>query len=168
MEIWKDIDEHKNYQISNHGRFKNKKKNNILILKKEKNGYLRIGITINKKKKYFSIHRLVAKYFVNGFDENKVVNHKDGNKENNNYINLEWVTQLENISHAVVNGFYNTRGENNHNSKLTDNDIKFIIDNYKPMDSQFSGVKLAKRFNVYKSTIYKIVQGRAWKNKGVI
>ncbi|WNV47145.1 HNH endonuclease [Klebsiella phage fENko-Kae01] len=50
------------------------------------------------------------------------------------------------------------------NSKLSDDDIKFIRANFKKCDPVYGGIPLAKRFGVYKSTIYKIVQGRAWKH----
>lgn len=43
------------------------------------------------------VHRLVAKYFVPGYFDGAVVNHKDGNNRNNHASNLEWVTQRDNI-----------------------------------------------------------------------
>lgn len=43
------------------------------------------------------VHRIVAKYFVDGWFDGAVVNHIDGNKHNNNYENLEWITQKDNI-----------------------------------------------------------------------
>ena len=56
-----------------------------------------------------SIHRLVAKHFVDGrTDEKKYVNHKDGNKMNPHYENLEWVTASENNKHAISAGLVRT------------------------------------------------------------
>lgn len=57
------------------------------------NRYLSICLCKNNKKKYVQIHRLVAKYFVDGYFHGAVVNHKDTNIHNNNYMNLEWITQ---------------------------------------------------------------------------
>lgn len=69
-------------------------------------GYLRVGL-INKtlgKSSCHYIHTLVAKTFCEGFEEGLKVNHIDGDKFNNNFENLEWVSQQDNIIHSVENG----------------------------------------------------------------
>ena len=57
------------------------------------------------------VHRLKAIGFcenTTGMDvEELQVNHKDGNKLNNNLDNLEWVTQADNIRHAYRTGLQN-------------------------------------------------------------
>lgn len=50
--------------------------------------------------KCYLIHRLVAQAFIPNPNKCKTVNHKDGNKLNNNVNNLEWCTQLENNVHS--------------------------------------------------------------------
>lgn len=50
------------------------------------------------------IHRVVAKCFLPNPDSLPQINHKDGNKLNNDVSNLEWCTQSENIKHAYDNG----------------------------------------------------------------
>lgn len=65
------------------------------------NGYARITIVgLDGNRKKYSIHRLVANKFVANPDMKPMVNHIDGNKVNNHYSNLEWVTNEENIIHA--------------------------------------------------------------------
>lgn len=68
-------------------------------------GYPMIRIVNDKNKKTtYIIHRLVALLFVDNPLHLKEVNHKDGNKTNNNANNLEWVTRGQNIKHAYDHG----------------------------------------------------------------
>lgn len=68
------------------------------------NGYYRVTFSINKKRKQFYVHRLIAKYFIPNPDNLPQVNHIDGNKLNNSLDNLEWVTAQDNVIHAYKNG----------------------------------------------------------------
>ena len=52
------------------------------------------------KKKAYTVHRLVASMFIENHSAYKDVNHKDGNKKNNNVSNLEWCTRSQNIKHS--------------------------------------------------------------------
>lgn len=62
-------------------------------------GYLRIGLG----SKQIRVHRIAAEHFLQppSDPEATFVNHKDGDKKNNRASNLEWVTQTENIQHAM-------------------------------------------------------------------
>ena len=66
--------------------------------------YLMVTLSKNGKSKKLLIHRLVANSFLENIDNKKEVNHKDGNKKNNNVENLEWCTRTENARHAVEIG----------------------------------------------------------------
>lgn len=54
--------------------------------------------------KTFKVHRLVAQVFLPNLENKEQVNHIDGNKENNNINNLEWCTQIENMTHSYKIG----------------------------------------------------------------
>lgn len=100
MEIWKDIIGYEGYyQVSNLGRIKNINTNRILTGDTNNIGYKRVTLYTPEKKRFF-IHKLVALHFCEGYQEDLVVNHKDGNKLNNCANNLEWVTRSENDLHA--------------------------------------------------------------------
>ena len=66
--------------------------------------YLIVSLEVNGKQKMFSVHRLVAKYFVANPNNYPEVNHKDGVKTNNDYRNLKWVTRSENMQHMYDTG----------------------------------------------------------------
>lgn len=103
-EIWKDICEYEEYyQISNYGRVKSLLTNKILSGDENSLGYKRVVLCTPVKKRFF-VHRLVAFHFCNGYSPELVVNHKDGNKQNNIATNLEWVTHSENDMHAEQTG----------------------------------------------------------------
>jgi hypothetical protein len=76
----------------------------ILKFTKDAAGYFSISLSLNGKIKTYRIHRLVALAFLPNPENKKTVNHKDGNKENNNECNLEWATYLENNTHANQTG----------------------------------------------------------------
>ncbi len=64
-----------------------------------------VGISLgNGCSKRCRVHRLVASAFIPNPENKPYVNHKDGNKENNNVFNLEWVTASENAIHARQTG----------------------------------------------------------------
>lgn len=108
-EEWKDIKEYNNYQISNFGRIKSKnykRQGYEKILKQSINGrgYYYVLISTKNKYKNLLIHKEVAKAFIDNKNNYTDVNHKDGNKLNNNVENLEWCSRSYNITHAYKNG----------------------------------------------------------------
>ena len=102
-EIWRDIPDLKGYQASNYGQIKSLKSNKILSQINNGNGYLYVTISINGKRKNYYVHRLIAQTFLKEFDDKKVINHKDYNKQNNNISNLENISQKENIRYSIKN-----------------------------------------------------------------
>lgn len=64
------------------------------------NGYL--IVTLNSKQ--VSLHRLVAPHFLPNPYGYSQVNHKDGNKQNNHFSNLEWCSAEQNTQHALETG----------------------------------------------------------------
>lgn len=69
-----------------------------------RSGYKMVKLTINKIKRDYCIHRLVAEAFLDNPKNLPQVNHIDRNKLNNNVNNLEWVNASDNIKHCNQTG----------------------------------------------------------------
>lgn len=91
------------YQISDEGQVRRIHKDGSTRPVKGKGGskYYTVDLCKDGKPKCFNVHRLVAEAFLEMPEGCKEVNHKDGNKKNNHVDNLEWVTQKENLLHAI-------------------------------------------------------------------
>jgi hypothetical protein len=64
-------------------------------------GYVRVALRNKGKQIKYSVHRLVADAFVSKEIGRDFVNHIDGNRLNNHYSNLEWVSMMENNCHRI-------------------------------------------------------------------
>ena len=118
-EVWKDVPFQGfegRYAVSNLGRvmsYRTKRRTYPIILKNKitKDGYYETALVgDNQKYKYIRTHRLVALAFVPNPFNKPEVNHIDGNKLNNRYDNLEWVTSSENQIHAYRIGLQTVSG----------------------------------------------------------
>lgn len=100
---WKVIEEYPNYEVSDGGEVKNTTTGKLLSPYRNQRGYLKVCLYKDGKKKYLSVHRLVANAFVTNEDPGifTQVNHIDEDKANNRADNLEWVTPSENINHGT-------------------------------------------------------------------
>lgn len=104
-EKWKDVVGFEGlYQISNFGRLKSFKVTplgQIISLTNTKGDYLRVVLQgKGVPRKSISVHRLVAEHFLPPPPCRSVVNHIDGNKQNNRADNIEWISQAENVRHS--------------------------------------------------------------------
>jgi len=139
------------YYINENGDVFSSKKNGSLqkmSLNIKKNGYANINLWNGKKRKTFRIHRLVAKSFLKNDSNLQFVNHKDGNKLNNNVSNLEWCTPSQNTIHAISTGL---RAKKTLRGSLDD----FQILTIRTM-SNISNDEMSKIYNVSNSLISQI------------
>lgn len=177
-EIWKDVKGYEDYQISNYGRVKTKQRNvryTHALTKKEhfrltetrmlkiysnnRTGYKFVQLYKDRKSKNITIHRLVANSFIEkkGFN---YVNHIDGNKHNNHYLNLEWCSNEYNHEHATKTGL-KAKGEIISSSKLKEREvyaIKYLL------NSGITHDLISKAFNVSRPTITLINNNKTWKH----
>lgn len=101
MEVWKTMKEHKNYEISNYGKIRNKKTGRIRKTTINNKGYEQILVYINKKPKSYYVHRVVANNFIDNPNNFKEINHMDENKLNNKIDNLEWCDSKYNLLYGT-------------------------------------------------------------------
>lgn len=132
IEVWRPIKINQKYSVSSLGRIKSN--NKILKQTMCKNGYL--YVSLGRKYKCI-VHRLVAENFLE--NPKREVNHIDGNKLNNNLLNLEWVSSSENKLHL----YSNKKGKYIYFDKITN---KYRVSRRKPKLLKFD----LGRFNSYK------------------
>lgn len=164
-EEWKQIKGYEDYYISNKGRIKSCKDGkpvNYLKPKVGSSGYLNISLCKNGKPKSFRVHKLVAEYFVQGKTTDKnVVGHKDGNKLNVYYTNLEWISYHSNNLDAYETGL-KVKGENHTLSKLKDCEILDIriLNGF----GTYNIEQLSNKFKVSTTTINRIISNLDYRN----
>lgn len=175
-EIWKDIEGYEgSYQISSFGNVRSldrtitygqgvgqyhNRRGQDLKISSYQDKYSTVGLSGTTH----TVHSLVAKGFCSGFEQGKVVNHKDFNGKNNFYKNLEWVTQAENVTYSIKYGVGNV-GTSQKDSKLDDKKVLEIKAMLKT--KIFSQAFIAKQFEVSPTTITDIKKGRKWKHVGI-
>ena len=113
QEIWKDIEDFEDYQVSNLGRVRSLARlagndnanRNLLerILKQspDKKGYLMAWLYKDKKRYTKKVHRLVAEAFIPNQDNKPQIDHINGCKTSNSVENLRWCTSKENFHNPI-------------------------------------------------------------------
>jgi hypothetical protein len=124
-------------------------------------GYKTFHSSVKKIRKHISIHRAVALLYVPNPNNLPQVNHIDGDKLNNHYTNLEWVTNKQNRIHAIENGLMKVGTDYEH-TKLSEDDVKYIRENYIPKHPEYGGRALSKKFGVGEAQISRIVNNTRW------
>ena len=169
IEEWREVPGYEGYySVSDRGNVRRDKQSRgaiagrVMTAKLSTNGYYHVDLSRNDEKRRFRIHRIVASAFlgVSPFPK-AVINHKDGNKQNNVPENLEWCTSKENNRHAMEAGLtrhVGSPGEKNGRAKLTETQVRII----RSLHGKISSNRLAALCNVARSLIQRIQKGEAW------
>lgn len=102
-EKWKPVVGYEGlYEVSSHGRVKSARRGIVMKQGHNADGYPVVGFSVNGRHKTLTVHRLVAKAFIDNKEDLPEVNHIDEVKTNNHVENLEWVTHRENLTAGTV------------------------------------------------------------------
>lgn len=128
------------------------------------NGYAQVQLRDRPRRRWHrKVHHLVMEAFIGSPPTPKhQTNHKDGDKSNNHWTNLEWTTARENINHADALGLrWFRRGEEHTQAKLKEADVLRIR---RFLSLGRSMTAIAKEFNVDRKTIYNIKRNVIWRH----
>lgn len=158
--MWKQY--YKNYYISDKGEVKNINTGRILKQYITHQGYYRTNIRKENKTIAVFIHQAVASLFIPNPLNLPMINHKDGNKLNNEINNLEWCDASYNAQHAIEHNLMKPYGEDNGFSKLTNEAVIDIRTHYKKYSEEFGSNAFAKKYGISNVQVLNIVKYKNW------
>lgn len=168
MEKWRLIKDYPNYKVSNMGNVMHIRGNILRPFDRGKNGpilqrgYLTVHLCSKDVKGYdnHSVHSLVMGAFVGTRPKGMVINHKNGIRWDNRLENLEYCTQSYNRKQDFIMGRQSFRGEKNNQVKLTEVEVKQIVELYGT--GGYTYRQLSKKYGVHPSGISNIFNGHCW------
>lgn len=161
--IWKTIEEFPNYEISMDCVIRNKKTGHIKKQSVGKRGYLVVSMCKDNKVYLRTVHILYARAFIPNPKGLPMVNHKNGNKINCTFDNLEWTTARDNVLHARLTGLHTSDGDKKVSQYSKDGNL---IATYKSASeaSRITGIKRCNICSVARgNTRQKSAGGYIWK-----
>ena len=173
MAEWRDIKGFDGYQCSNEGEVRSldrvvcggqNKKGKILKLMNNKNGYLMVCLYKNGSRKYYLVHRIIAKTFIQNPNNLPCVNHKDECKKNNFvYINEDGSIDLDKSNlewcDAKYNCNYGTRNKKISKTRRTVSVIQKTKDGI-ALNEYLSITEAATKTNISRKHISACVNGK--------
>lgn len=161
IEEWKDVPGFNGaYEVSNLGRVKSNKTNQILTGTITNAGHTRYMLTCGTQRRPSYGHLLVMISFNGERPSGKVIRHKNGKASDNRLHNLIYGTQMENVEDMIAAGD-NAKGQSHGRSKLKELAIKLI--------RKFHSIgmprkRIAHHFKISKEHVTAIVSRRYWKH----
>lgn len=164
------------YSISSKGRIYDHDNRCFVRYSVDKDGYYMASITIEENDigyKKIRVHRFeLLSFEYNPMYYRLQVNHKDGNKQNLELSNLEWVTPIYNTRHGWENGLNNNIGINNGSGKYSDTDIHKIC---KLIDQGYTNAEICTAFGYtdkkerirFNGTVSSVRYGKTHRNISV-
>jgi len=170
-EEWRPISGFVGYEISSLGQVRSYRKRGVgakslaetpKLLKQtiDRYGYLTVHLSVNGKSLTKTVHRLLAKAFLDTPPSSvHQAAHIDGNSLNNIVTNIYWATPKQNSRDRVNHGTQ-IRGVNHHSAKLDEIKVKAIREEYAM--GYGTHKQLAMRYGVTKASITGLLSGKNW------
>lgn len=152
-------DKLKGYQILNDGTILGKS-GGQLKLSTGSGDYLQLNAYQSGKRYTFLVHRLVAQKFVPNPDNLPEVNHDDGNKLNNHYLNLKWCTRPQNIQHGFDTGLITPPWKNKPRKGHPRSKSVYQCDGGAIVCEHDSVRQAAKSLKIHHNLIYDNIKGK--------
>lgn len=153
MSTWTTIPSYPDYQVNTFGDIRNRKTGLILKQFSDRYGYMRVSLgSINN----VYVHRIVCETFY-GLPEGVRchVNHIDGDRKNNNVLNLEWCTPSENIKWGVMKGNVRPAVASQRAAEINARPVRIV-----ELDKVFSSVRACADFlNVPPTNVSRCLVG---------
>ena len=157
---WRPIVGWPGYEVSSSGRVYSLKTNRYLATGKDRDGYVTVQVTANRKSTVILVHRVTCRAFKGPRPSRRhEVRHLDGNIRNNESINLAWGTRKQNAADRERHGRTAHGERNGGGKKLTASDVRQI----KALIGKETYVSLASSFGVCVAAIGFIKSGRLWR-----
>lgn len=174
MEVWKPVVGYEGrYEVSSTGRVRGlerhvrtganglRKTPGRVLAFDVTNGYARVTLqSCGVSRKYFA-HSLVAASFIGPRPYDFQVRHLDGDRGNNNVLNLAYGTAKQNAADKVRHGRAQN-GVRHGCARLTEGDIAAI--RCADVSALGARARLADRFRCTRANITRIRNGRTWKH----
>lgn len=134
----------------------------ILSDKTSPMGYVAVCISIDKVRRSYMAHRLVAEAFLDNSEDKPYINHKNSIRHDNRIENLEWCTASENNQHAFDVGFGNAKkGSECLFAKINEDQAKKVYT--LAVKGDIMQKDIANMFNISRAHVSAIKLKKAWK-----
>lgn len=154
-----------NYAISDNGIVFDEDLNIVSSYKMPTTGYWCVKLKIDNDEVLTTVHRLVAETYIPNPDNLPTVNHHNGDKDNNYWYNLEWMSYSDNNIHALEAGLRQPLScENHQNATLTNQQVIKIcemLQNGETYETIIDVLNLSNIENI-KRKLIMIKTGNSW------
>ena len=123
-----------------------------------KSGYKYVTLSVNNKKKNIAIHKLVANAFLGhnpcGYD--MTIDHIDGNKQNNHFLNLQEISSTDNVRKYFYDknkkiGVCFNKAHNLYQSRISINKKRYLIGYFEKEEDAINSYK--RVYDCYKNNL---------------